>query len=68
MALTTPPILFLIFNRPSVTEKVFEEIRKAKPTKLFIAADGPRKDKPKENEKCEAAREVLFRRSIGTAR
>ena len=59
MAHHTPPVLFLIFSRPSTTEIVFEEIRKAKPTKLFIAADGPRKHKPGENEKCEAARAIV---------
>jgi len=43
----TTPILFLIFNRLETTKRVFEEIRKAKPTKLFIAADGPRNEKEK---------------------
>jgi len=38
----TTPILFLVFNRPDTTKQVFEEIRKAKPKELFIAADGPR--------------------------
>ena len=36
------PILFIVFNRPEVTARVFEMIRKIKPEKLFIAADGPR--------------------------
>lgn len=36
------PILLLVFNRPEISNKVFNEIRKIKPTKLFIAADGPR--------------------------
>ncbi|MFW5846822.1 MAG: nucleotide-diphospho-sugar transferase [Nanoarchaeota archaeon] len=36
------PLLFLVFNRLDTTKKVFEEIRKAKPKQLFIAADGPR--------------------------
>jgi hypothetical protein len=40
------PILFLIFNRPDTTEKVFAEIRKQQPKYLFIAADGPREHKP----------------------
>lgn len=38
------PVLFLIFNRPHATERVFNAIRKARPTQLFIAADGPRSD------------------------
>ena len=36
------PVLFLIFNRPDTTHRVFEAIRAAKPKQLFIAADGPR--------------------------
>lgn len=36
------PILFTIFNRPEETARVFAEIRKQKPLRLFIAADGPR--------------------------
>ena len=38
------PVLFLIYNRPNVTKKVFSEIQKAKPKRLYIAADGPRFD------------------------
>lgn len=45
------PILFLVFNRPDTTRLVFEEIRKAKPQRLYIAADGARIDKPGEAEK-----------------
>jgi len=36
------PILFLVFNRPDVTALVFNEIKKAKPKKLYVAADGAR--------------------------
>ena len=52
------PILLLIFNRPDNTFKVFEEIRKVRPTKLFIAADGARPHKPDELAKCEETRKV----------
>jgi len=38
------PVLFLIFNRPAHTERVFTVIRAAKPPVLYIAADGPRPD------------------------
>ncbi len=37
------PILFLVFNRPSLTKRVFDEIKVAKPKKLYVAIDGPRK-------------------------
>lgn len=36
------PILFLIFNRPNTTARVFKRIRQVKPRQLFVAADGPR--------------------------
>lgn len=39
------PILFLIFNRPDLTNLVWKEIAALKPTKLYIAADGPRNSK-----------------------
>ncbi|WP_026464821.1 hypothetical protein [Adhaeribacter aquaticus] len=53
------PVLFLIFNRPENTQLVFNEIRKAAPEKLFIAADGPRASRPGETEKCELTRRVI---------
>lgn len=55
----TTPVLFLIFNRPDTSERVFSEIRSAKPSKLFVAADGPRQNKEGEAEKCQAARDVI---------
>src|SRR5258708_3549575 len=53
------PILFLIFNRPFPTRRVFAEIRKARPAKLFVAADGPRPDKPEDLETCRETREII---------
>ncbi len=53
------PVLFLIFNRPDTTQVVFNEIRKAKPKLLFIAADGPRKDHPEDIVLCQKARETV---------
>jgi hypothetical protein len=55
------PILFLVFNRPDTTQQVFEVIRKIKPAKLYVAADGPRLDKEGEKEKCEAVRKIATR-------
>ena len=53
------PVLFLIFNRPKETREVFNEIRKAKPRKLYISADGPRKDKEGEKDVCAETRNIL---------
>ena len=52
------PVLFLIFNRPETTQQVFSAIRKAKPPRLYVAADGPRSDYPNEDEKCEHSRKI----------
>lgn len=37
-------IAIIIFNRPEHTKKVFDQIAKIKPKKLFIISDGPRKN------------------------
>lgn len=36
------PILFMVFNRPDSTRRVFETIRRQRPEKLYISCDGPR--------------------------
>lgn len=51
------PILFLIFNRPDTTLRVFEQIRRVKPNRLYIAADGPRD--VNETDSCEQARDTI---------
>ena len=57
-ALFRTPVLFLIYNRPEHTRKVFDVIRQLRPSHLYIAADGPREHIPGDREKCEATREV----------
>ncbi len=52
------PVAFLIFNRPDTTKKVFEEISKAKPERLFVIADGPRQNVKMDKEMCELTREI----------
>jgi hypothetical protein len=53
------PILFVVFNRPHTTARVFEAIRKAKPAQLFIASDGPRTGHPTDAENCEKVRQIV---------
>jgi hypothetical protein len=53
------PILFLVFNRPQPTAKVFAAIRELRPAKLYVAADGPRLEKVGEWKRCAEARAVL---------
>lgn len=53
------PILFIIFNRPDTTKRVFEAVREMKPARLFIAADGPRLNKSGEKELCAETRKIV---------
>lgn len=53
-----PPVLLLIYNRPHLTARVFEAIRAARPTRLYVAADGPRGERAGEAERCAEARRV----------
>ena len=54
------PVLFLVFNRPDTTKQVFEAIRKAKPPRLYVAADGARETKEGEAEKVKAVRKYIM--------
>jgi hypothetical protein len=56
---TISPVLLIIFNRPDTTQKVFNEIRKAKPDKLYISADGPRPGNIDDEVECKLAREII---------
>jgi hypothetical protein len=51
------PVIFLIFRRPDLTAQVFDQIRLAKPPKLFVVADGPRNEE--ERELCEQTRQII---------
>jgi hypothetical protein len=51
-------VLFLVFNRPETTGRVFEAIRAARPPRLYVAADGPRPGRPTEEEACRLVRQV----------
>jgi hypothetical protein len=52
----TTPVAFIIFNRPDTTEKVFAEIRRARPPRLYLIADGPRT--PEEKALTDASRAI----------
>ncbi|NJM94420.1 MAG: hypothetical protein HC842_06965 [Cytophagales bacterium] len=52
------PILLLVFNRPDTTEKVFQTIKTRKPSRLYIAADGPRKSIFNEDKLCKRVLEI----------
>jgi len=54
------PILFLFFNRLSVTKKVFNTIKEAKPMKIYLASDGPREGDDNELEIVESVRDYVL--------
>lgn len=53
------PVLFMVFNRPEKTLRVWEQIRKAKPKKLYVSADGARPHLPEDKEKCEQVMKIV---------
>lgn len=55
------PVLFLIFNRAHLANRVYDAIRKAQPPKLFVMADGPRPGIEEDIAKCNEAREIIKR-------
>jgi hypothetical protein len=55
----TTPVAFLVFNRPDVTERVFNRIAEAKPQTLLLVADGPRTEK--EATTCDQVRKIIDR-------
>ena len=54
------PILFIIFNRPDPSAKVFEKIKAVKPKFLYVAADGPREGNDNDKVKCEKVRKYVL--------
>jgi hypothetical protein len=53
------PVIFIIFNRPDLTEIVFRRIAQARPSRLLLVADGPRATKAGERELCERVRQIV---------
>jgi len=55
------PILFCIFNRPELTERVFQMIAQQQPKRLLIAGDGPRAEHPNDWQQIARCREIVTR-------
>jgi hypothetical protein len=53
------PLLFMVFNRPEKTSRVWEVVRHMQPEKLYVSADGARLDRPDDIEKCAQVREII---------
>jgi hypothetical protein len=53
------PVLFLAFNRPDKAARVFGMIRRARPKRLFVVADGPRVGHPDDADGCRQVRALI---------
>lgn len=54
-------ILFIVFNRLDYTKQVLQAISKAKPTRLYVAADGPRMNYTRDTIKVEEVRNYIIK-------
>lgn len=52
------PVLLIAFNRPDTAMKVFECIRKVRPTHFYLAVDGARQNKKGEDELCRQCQQI----------
>ncbi len=55
----TCPVAMIIFNRYDNAHQVLNQVRKARPPKLYIIADGPREHKIGEKELCKKTRSIV---------
>ena len=55
----TAPVLIIAFNRPDMLQIVFEQVRRAKPKKLYFAVDGPRPERMDDVENCNKVKEIV---------
>lgn len=53
------PVLLIFFTRPEKTKLVFESIRIARPSKLYLYQDGPRFNRPDDIENINKCREYV---------
>lgn len=53
------PVVLITFNRPELTQKVFQEIRSAQPPHLFLISDGPREKRPHDIAKIMETRKLI---------
>jgi hypothetical protein len=55
----TAPIALFVFNRPHLTAQVYERIRQARPSRMFVIADGPRQGHPDDAKLCQVTRKLV---------
>lgn len=53
-------VLVMFFNRTECLQSVLARVREIRPQRLYLAADGPRKKRPGEQETCESVRQMAL--------
>lgn len=56
-----PPFVLVVFNRPRATERLLERLAGIRPRQLLVVSDGPRTDRPDEQERVAAVRSLIDR-------
>jgi hypothetical protein len=54
-----PPVLLIVFNRLEKVQEMFSVLRKVKPSRLYVSADGPRVDRDSDKVNCKLVREYV---------
>ena len=54
------PVVLLIFNRPGSARRVAESIIQARPSALYVVADGPRANHPEDQRLCSETRQTVM--------
>ena len=57
--MTSAPVLLLAFNRPGLTREVIGAIRAARPSRLYVAVDGPREGNRGDSIATASVREIV---------
>ena len=52
-------VLLIFFARPDTLKAVFEKVKKARPSRLFLACDGARTNVPGESERVDACKKIV---------
>ena len=53
------PVILIFFTRDDTLKKVFEKIKEAKPSKLFLVQDGARRERPDDEERIQRCRQIV---------
>ena len=53
------PVLLVIFNRPGELQLVLRSLRRVRPKRMFVSADGPRNEVASDQAACTSTRQVI---------